>query len=371
MLEDRPTPQPVPDPVPARRLADRAADRASAASRIPGPRLPPLPFGNRHAQPDDDPAAMSRLLSSSTESDLIHEPVGPRGEFAWMGTRAQVGGLNLAAVASTAVQVQVRQAATATLIVPFQGTFRSMFGTLMLEWSAPDSAMMLPPRPRQGQDTLRSALWIDLDPARLEATARAMLALDGGDGEAPVLAFDNPLKLALRAGRVDFCGVFRHLCSVVDEYDDAPELLLRGGLDEAFCRAVVMLLAPHRFLRPLGSDEERRFASHATLARVCDHVRAHLDSRLTMTDLERFSGLSARALQYAFQRRHGCSPQQWILEQKLLAAHAQLRAPEEGTTVTEVGVRFFSNLGRFAQRYRERFGELPLATLARARGQRP
>ena len=371
MLEDRPTPQPVPAPAPARRLADRGADRASAASRSTGPRLPPLPFGNRHAQPDGDPAAMSRLLSSSTESDLVHVPVGPPEEFLWAGARAQINGLNLAAVSSTAVEVQVRQAEAATLIVPFQGQFRSMFGTLMLEWAAPDSAMMLPPRPRQGQDTLRSALWIDLDPRRLEATARVMLGGAGAGGPGPVLDFDNPLKLALGAGRVDFSAVFRHLCSLVDEFEDAPQLLLRGGLDEVCCRAIVMLLAPHLFLSPLGPDEERRFASHAALARVCDHVRAHLDARLTMTDLERLSGLSARGLQYAFRRRYGCSPQQWILEQKLLAAHAQLRAPDEHTTVTEVGVRFFSNLGRFAQRYRERFGELPLATLARARGQRP
>jgi len=361
-----------PSPPPPRPPAAHPAPHV-APVRAASPRLPALPFGNRRAQLDHDPEAMSRLLSNSTESELEHRPVPAEegGEFAWLGARAQVNGLQLAAVSSTAVEVQVRRADTATLIVPFLGSFRSMFGTLMLEWAAPESAMLLPARPRQGHDSLRSALWIDLDPARLDATARAMLARPGTGTDEPVLGFDNPLKLALRAGRVDFSSVFRHLCSLVDEFEVAPELLLRGGLDEALCRAVVMLMAPHLFLSPLDRDEERRFASHATLERVCDHVRAHLDGRITMTDLERLSGLSARALQYAFRRRYGCSPQQWILEQKLLAAHACLRAPQDGTTVTEVGVRFFSNLGRFANRYRERFGELPLATLARSRGSRP
>lgn len=252
----------------------------------------------------------------------------------------------------------------------FQGRFRSSFGSLLLEWGAPDSAMMLPARPRLGRDSLRSALWIDLEPQHLESTARTMLAAQETAAPQPVLDFENPLKLELRAGRVDFAGVFRHLCGLVEEFGRSPQLMEHAGLDDAFRRAAVMLLAPHRFLRPLDSGEERRFASHTTLARVCDHVRANLEGRLTMTELERLSGLSARSLQYAFKRRYGCSPQQWVLEQKLLAAQARLRSPDENTTVTEVGVRFFSNLGRFAQRYRERFGELPLATLARARGRR-
>src|SRR5436190_4413075 len=52
---------------------------------------------------------------------------------------------------------------------------------------------------------------------------------------------------------------------------------------------------------------------------------------------------------------------------RLAAAHASLVEGSNGTSITEVAARFgFGHFGRFAQDYRQRFGETPSETLRRS-----
>ena len=62
------------------------------------------------------------------------------------------------------------------------------------------------------------------------------------------------------------------------------------------------------------------------------------------------------------------SPMAYVQEVRLQRVHRQLRAAAPGTTtVTDVAHAWgFVHLGRFARRYRERFGESPSQTLRAA-----
>lgn len=105
----------------------------------------------------------------------------------------------------------------------------------------------------------------------------------------------------------------------------------------------------------------------ARIRQICDLILGQLTSELKLDDLARETGLSARMIQYLFQGQFGISPKQWIIEQRLLAVRARLSQPSSRDTVTNIAIPFFNNLGDFARRYRQRFGEKPSQTLARAR----
>lgn len=103
------------------------------------------------------------------------------------------------------------------------------------------------------------------------------------------------------------------------------------------------------------------------LRRLCARALDGLATGFGLADMAAASGLTARSVQLLFRRDLGTSPKQWLTEQRLLAVRARLCAPEPGDSVTSVAIPFFGNLGDFAQRYRDRFGEKPSETLARAR----
>ena len=76
--------------------------------------------------------------------------------------------------------------------------------------------------------------------------------------------------------------------------------------------------------------------------------------------------VSPRRLQYAFADVLGTSPHQYLLLRKLHAVRRELRGRcRPQTTVTRAASRYgFRDFGRFSERYRKFFGELPSETLA-------
>ena len=86
---------------------------------------------------------------------------------------------------------------------------------------------------------------------------------------------------------------------------------------------------------------------------------------LTVADLSRVAGVSDRTLRAAFHDVVGLSPKQYAIAQRLRAAHeALLAADPKVTTVTVIATAHgFFELGQFAVRYREAFGEVPSQTL--------
>lgn len=104
------------------------------------------------------------------------------------------------------------------------------------------------------------------------------------------------------------------------------------------------------------------------LARVRDAlVRNHAEP-LYATELAKLAGVSYPTLRRIFVEWFGVSPVRYLFLKRLyLARHGLLSG--ECQTVTEAAtVCGFWELGRFARRYAELFGELPSVTLARVSG---
>jgi transcriptional regulator GlxA family with amidase domain len=173
--------------------------------------------------------------------------------------------------------------------------------------------------------------------------------------------FETPYLMPLKAGTVEFDRVFLTLCRLIDQFDGQPDALVAMGVSDSFYRAMALLLNQEQLL---STTEERVGGG---LDKVCNYIRDHVAESIALTDLETISGLSARALQYAFMKRFNCTPMQWVRQIKAEYARELLRHPNEFITVAAVAVQCgFANFSKFSQFYQSIFHEKPSETLKNA-----
>ncbi|MFG2442683.1 AraC family transcriptional regulator [Nocardia fluminea] len=104
-------------------------------------------------------------------------------------------------------------------------------------------------------------------------------------------------------------------------------------------------------------------------ARVRDavaYIHANPDADITTAELAARAGVTARALQLGFRDAVGMAPSAYVRAVRLDRVHDELSSGR-AMSVSDTAMRWgFYHLGRFAQQYRERFGELPSETVAEA-----
>lgn len=103
------------------------------------------------------------------------------------------------------------------------------------------------------------------------------------------------------------------------------------------------------------------------LAVATEYLSAHHDQEITASDAAKVAGVGTRTLQIAFREGLNTTPGDWLLKFRLRRSRQVLLAAETGTSVTFAAHNSgLHHLGRFAQRYREEFGEAPSETLKSA-----
>jgi AraC-like DNA-binding protein len=128
----------------------------------------------------------------------------------------------------------------------------------------------------------------------------------------------------------------------------------------------LLLAQPHTLSSSalLATDPGAAEPRHVRCA--AEYIDAHLDGPLTMADLCRVTGVSARWLQAGFLKHRGCSPLEFLRARRLERARALLLASDTIETVSEAALLAgLEHLGRFSVSYRARYGESPSRTLAR------
>ncbi|MES5820236.1 AraC family transcriptional regulator [Streptomyces sp. RG80] len=141
--------------------------------------------------------------------------------------------------------------------------------------------------------------------------------------------------------------------------------LIRGRLEQTLLDGV-LLAADHSYREALAAPPPPM--RPASVKRVMDVVQERPADPYDAARLAEIAQVSVRTLQEAFRRHVGMSPMAYVSEVRLERVRVQLRASAPGTTtVSDVAYRWgFVHLGRFARRYRERFGETPSQTLRAA-----
>ncbi|NIE78471.1 AraC family transcriptional regulator [Pantoea sp. Ap-967] len=110
-------------------------------------------------------------------------------------------------------------------------------------------------------------------------------------------------------------------------------------------------------------------AATASLERILDYIHHNLKLELSAESLAEQACMSVRSLYALFDRTLGTTPGQYVRQRKLERVHACLSdASCPVRSVTELAMDYgFLHLGRFAERYRQHFGELPSETLRQHR----
>jgi AraC-like DNA-binding protein len=106
-------------------------------------------------------------------------------------------------------------------------------------------------------------------------------------------------------------------------------------------------------------------SSRQVVERVDAWVRAHAAQPMSLDELRRVAGVSARTLQEACLARWGQTPIELVASRRLEIARSMLSSGRAQTVTTAALHSGFSHLGRFSVVYKRAFGESPSETLAR------
>ena len=328
------------------------------------PRIPPLAFGGLQAVEFADADHMSETLTRAGTARTVYAPERRSVPFLSRAAILNAGQARLVAASSSPLRFEADGASTGILLVPFYGMIQTRCEGRGLEWGAGRSAVLLPPGGCSGHASARSVVGLDIEPARLGGILAGMRG-DAPDERGATPDYTTPRTLKLAFGGVDFAQLlFQHL-AIANAMNGDAEAIARSGLDDMLLRTALLLMHPELFFDQRVPPSRNRRG----LDRSCDYIDAHLTGRITLSDLEKVSGLSARSLQYAFRAAFDRTPQQWVTDRRLEKVRELILAARPGATLTAIAGAYFTNLGDFSRLYQQRYGERPSHTLQQALSQ--
>jgi AraC-like DNA-binding protein len=187
-------------------------------------------------------------------------------------------------------------------------------------------------------------------------------------GEAAIRPIEFAPELPVEAG---LGAGLRRLIEFVAAELDRDDALLASPLGIAGMEQTLMtaLLAaqPSNYSAALAGQGSRATPRH--VMRAEELIRSHPERPITVGDLAKVSGVSARTLFEGFRHFRGTTPMALLRTVRLEQAHAELKAAPPTENIAAIAFKWgIVHLGRFAHDYRTRFGELPSDTLRKSRG---
>ncbi|MCB0950246.1 MAG: helix-turn-helix transcriptional regulator [Mycobacterium sp.] len=106
------------------------------------------------------------------------------------------------------------------------------------------------------------------------------------------------------------------------------------------------------------------------LAQALDFIHANSQYGISIRDIASASGVTPRAIQYAFREHLDTTPLEYLRQFRLERAHRELMAADPRyDTVTAIASRCgFGHAGRFSSEYKRAFGTEPRNTLRVSEG---
>lgn len=314
-------------------------------------RLPDLAFGNAAAELVNSSTVaaerMGEVLPSFAYLDQRRD-----AEFLTKSATRTIGGIALVASAVLPSQMQVEESGGWHMVIPVSGRAELQIEGQRSILEGGTNAILLPNIRRTTTNETRSAVIICLSIARLEQT---LTVIDGPDGRADWIT-DRPREMDLRRKRELFPS-FQNLCRLIDATSGDPQFADQLGIEDMLYRWMALVLGTS------AEDKDSQRSPGAQKHRtdlVCDLILSTSERTITLSEMERASGLSARALQYAFRDRFGCSPMEWQRRQRIALARDRLISAAPGDTITSIAHALgFCSSAAFAARYKQHFGISP------------
>ena len=147
------------------------------------------------------------------------------------------------------------------------------------------------------------------------------------------------------------------------------EVIAASGIHAALREQLRMSLEFIQYGGDLSGAREGRpqFSREEIFQRIEGAAELNLNKRLSLTEMAAAGGVSERTVRNIFMQRYRIAPVRYFQLQRLYQIRRALLAAEPiGSTVSAVLTQHGEwEFGRFAQRYRAAFGELPSETLAK------
>ena len=141
--------------------------------------LPSLVFGSRHAHVDTSEASLyDRLKLLSDGWTPTFESLVKPHEFISHSGSIKINGLIIGSIASTAIRFSVKKSKNILIFIPLMGSGKFRCKDEEFIYREGDRAVVIPAEDFDGESTLRSSMAINIDPNRLESTARSMLGIE-------------------------------------------------------------------------------------------------------------------------------------------------------------------------------------------------
>ena len=349
-------------------MAEAAHGRWIAAGKITRPvkRLRPgLASLEHRLLPDaaDAYAAMAPVVPLRRFQPLVREQ-----DFHQEIGLVQINRVQLMSYVSAPALIDVEHAATVRLAATFAGRrlVRTPSGVTA---SRAGGTVLFPPGPDEASGSDSVAV-LALEPEDLARAAAAM----AGDREhlARLVAtaggfrgFQAHELRPLQARQVH--ALLQHLDTCLGCHPTLPAQL---GLDDLLLRMVVSWLQPQLLEeQPAEQQRIRERAGRDSFDELIDYIRANLDQPLRLSDLEARSHYSSRALQYAFRERLGCTPRQWIRQQRLEQAIGQLQQGGQDRSIRAIALACgYRHMSHFSSDFKQRFGLSPSAAKKQKKG---
>lgn len=324
--------------------------------------FPQLPFGHAGQSEFSDPDRLAEALSPNGRATIAYRPLGRDRAFVSRSFSLVTSSARIVASAMTAADIDADSASSkGVLLLPVFGRTTSRADGRIVDWGQGNAAF-LPAGKCLAVSSVRSVVSVDIDAVQMQALADSIVGLESG-GQRLLIDCAQPRALPTRVGAASLARMLLGQLAAVDALGCDPVLVARAGLDDAILRTALYILQPDLLLADARPPERDR----PGIRRACDYIDAHLGERITLTDLERVSGLSARGLQYGFRAAFNLTPLQWIAQRRLEEVRRAILSSLGDRTLTEIATPYFTNLGDFARLYRERFGETPSQTLRSVR----
>lgn len=321
-----------------------------------------IAFGHRNAAVNRNINSLYDLITGVTPTLRAYESIGQSRDFFHRSAFVEMKDLTLAATACSSISYEVTEDSNFYFFLPLSGESFAQTAHKNYISSPSHGAFIATGQERKGFTSEMSMLQATLDLERLKSTALTM----AGPSLQKLIEdrLRSPHVLPMQAGNLRFDHLFSTICQTIDDCGLQSATLNALGVDDLFYRAVITMTFPELFLDLSALQEiDKKYVSSRKLELVCDYVVANLEKTLDLTSLEEISGMSARALQYAFRERFNVTPTQWIREQRLDRARTMLQWSHNEDSIVAVAMSLgFSNHSIFSQYYKARFGELPSET---------
>ena len=318
-------------------------------------RLPELAFGNSTAKLTSSSGIAAEEYARTMPSLVSFE--SSRGaKFLAKTAMRKIGGTNVVAGATLSCEMQVDDASGFHLSVPYSGYGEIKIDNNVWGLAGGVDALLIPNMRRSTYSSSRSSVILSVSPKRIRET----LASIHGSEDPFEWNADRPLRINMQRKREIF-PAFQHLCRLIDVTSSDPQFADRLGIEDMLYRWMAFALEAS-----VQNDDQPHYigTQRHRIDDACDLILSSSERTITLSELEQTSQLSARALQYAFKQRFGCSPMEWQRRQRIALAHDRLIAAAPEETITSIAHSLgYSSSAAFAKRYKQHFGLTPSQTI--------